>query len=204
MQIIALVFEDTISFGNIISILAFLGLALIAFVTLRERSISNTLMVTQLKARLDGCSLEQMKERVDTMWIFQLRRGITELEIKKLGKANSPIKLSPKAKEIIAPFVPRLKKFYQEINGDELGIVDLAVKLELQFGEVLVKEICPRIGITEGACLILAIAELRPISDEVLNDSINRNSGKIIQSLGIRGIPTPTPIRRALLKHRLL
>jgi|ERR1041385_4194416 uncharacterized protein YbcI len=200
MSLCAIVFEPTISFGNIVTAMSFLVFAIGAFVSLRERSTTNALMVTQIKARLDGCGLEQMKERVDTMWIFQLRRGLSELEQKGLGKTNSPMRLTKAATQAIEPLREDLKKFYEEIGGDKLGIVDLAVKIEQSFGHRIAEEVCNVCGVTQSGCLILAIAMLRPVTTRALNESTERSAERVDRSMSIKRIETPHPVRRALLQ----
>jgi hypothetical protein len=160
---VGLQFSDSVSIGNVLTIAAMLGGGLAAFFDLKGRSRTNILLIEQLRQRLDNCKLEQIQERVDTMWAFQLRRGLREVAQKGLGKINSPITLTREAESLMQPLVPELKQFYKIIHGEELGLVDLAIKLEQQFGHRLSEEVCTKASISDAACLVLAIAMLRPI-----------------------------------------
>ena len=81
------------------------------------------------------------------------------------------LRLTQKANQTIAPLVPELKTFYQVINGEQLGIVQLAIELEKQFGTRLQQEVCKTINISEGACLILAIGQLRPLTETAMDEA---------------------------------
>ncbi len=195
-----MIIEPTISFGNILTVGTFVFFGIGAYYKMGERSRANSLFSKQLKERVDHCNIEQIKERVDTMWIFQMRRGLAELEKKALGYVSSPIHLTKAAIEAIAPMVPRLKEFYVSIGGPKMGIIELAVKIEQVFGGEMSSTVCKQIGINDGACLVLAIAQLRPIGPEDIDKSIEVNLGKVHASMKISQIPTPLPIRRALMK----
>lgn len=199
-----IIFDPTISLGNVLTIVFFIVMISGAYYTTQARSLANSLFAKQLKERIDHCNLEQIKERVDTMWVFQMRRGLSELEKKELGYVSSPIKLTDKANEAIAPLVPKLKEFYQAIGGPKMGVIELAVKIEQQFGELLSQTVCKHIGVNDGACLVLAIAQLRPIGPEDIDLSAEKSFNKVHNSMKIGQIPTPAPIRKALFDNKLL
>lgn len=197
-------FNPSIDLGNILTIGFFIVLISGAYYTTLARSRANALYAKQLKDRVDLCNIEQMKERVDTMWVFQMRRGLAELEKKKLGYVASPIRLSDTANEAIAPMVPKLKKFYLAIGGPNMGAIELAVKIEQEFGQELSKSVCLHIGINDAACLVLAIAQLRPIGPEDINLSMEKNMNRVHNSMKVSAIPTPLPIRKALMDNQPL
>jgi hypothetical protein len=82
---LALQFSDQISIGNIITVLIFCIGGLAAFYDLREKAKTNRNMIDGLNRRLDLAEIEKLADRVTTMWMFQLRRGMGELETKGLG-----------------------------------------------------------------------------------------------------------------------
>jgi hypothetical protein len=167
-ELFALQFSDQVSLGNILSIISFLTVGLGAFFDLRSRAKSNAKNIEELVRRLNTAELEKLKVCVDTMWLFQLRRGLTEVETKGLGKINSPVQLTDQANELMKPLLRDLREFYETINGEQLGIVELAVAIEQQFGHRLIEEVCKKVGITDAACLVLAIGQLRPIGPNTL------------------------------------
>ena len=85
LSILALEFSDQISVGNILTIVFFLFGGLAAFYDLREKARTNQVNIKALMKRLDDCEIEKLSDRVTTMWMFQLRRGMGELEVKGLG-----------------------------------------------------------------------------------------------------------------------
>jgi hypothetical protein len=127
------------------------------------------------------------------MWLFQLRRGIVELENKGLGQVNSPLKLTKDADDLIQPLVPELRQFYLAINGDQLGLVELAVELERQFGPRLVDEVCKKVNISDAACLVLAIGQLRPVGPAALREAKELCLGTPLRELMPNRPPTPLP-----------
>jgi hypothetical protein len=81
------------------------------------------------------------------------------------------LRLTEKANAAIRPMVPELKQFYQIIDGEKLGLIQLAIEIEKQFGERLYSEVCKTINISDGACLILAIGQLRPLTEAAMDDA---------------------------------
>ena len=84
---------------------------------------------------------------------------------------NVMLRLTEKANRTIAPLVPELKAFYQSIDGENLGMVPLAIEIEKAFGRRLAKEVCKTIHISDGACLVLAIGQLRPLTEAAMDDA---------------------------------
>lgn len=131
---------------------------------------------------LAGVKLARIEVKVDTMWLYQLRRGLSEVQIKNLGEFNSPLHIGPDAEKYIRPLVPDLQAYYKKIDGERLSVIDLAVKLEQQFGNRIASEVCIKAGIHDAACLIMAISVLRPVTTHSLSD---RESAKAPSECGL-------------------
>src|SRR5436190_17546043 len=86
-----------ISLGNILTAAMVLTAILASFFALRERSKTNAWLITQLQERMDRVDIEQIKERTNTMWILQLRRGLVEAETRGLAISESPLTLTEEA-----------------------------------------------------------------------------------------------------------
>lgn len=166
--ILALTYSDNINFGNVLTMVVMAIGAIGAYFDLKSRSVMNKTSITSLKDRFDNFEPEKVSERVNTMWAFQLRRGFSEVEINNLGKINSPVVLSARAESLIEPLVPDLRAFYQEVDGPNLSLVDLASAIESKFGERLAREVCIPANIHDAACLIIAMSKLRPVSPKHL------------------------------------
>jgi len=167
-------FSNEVSIGNLIT----LGVVVIggvrAWTSLHTRAALNVSKIDSITKRLDEADLERLKVCVETMWLFQLRRGLAEVETKKLGTSNSPVILTKKANDLMQPLLPELKQFYNMIHGEELGLVELAIELERQFGNRLVSEVCKKVGVSDAACLVLAIGQLRPIGPDTLREALEQ------------------------------
>ena len=81
------------------------------------------------------------------------------------------LRLTEEANRTIAPLVPELKKFYEVIGGEKLGLIQLAIEIEKHFGQRLNETVCQSIKISEGACLILAIGQLRPLTEASMDEA---------------------------------
>lgn len=197
----ALVFNEQITLGNIIEIVSLIGMMLFGYAALRERSRTNAHLIKELNDRMDRCDIEQIKERTNTMWILQLRRGLVEAEVRGLGSSQSPFKLTEAAKGFLQPLMPQLKSFYKEIDGDSLGLIELADALELTYGDAITKEVCKRVieetgdKVTNAACLVLAIAQLRPISLELINEAAEQNIEDHKRNLALRDLPVKHEVK---------
>jgi hypothetical protein len=195
MIICALVFNESITLGNVIEICILFVSILFAYATLRERSKTNANLIIALKDRMDRCDVEQIKERVNTMWLFQLRRGLVEAEIKGFGAENSPFKLTAEANELLKPMLPELKQFYQVINGDDLGVVELANELERQFGHKIADMVCKKAKVSDAACMVLTIAQLRPISSATIDAAEQLCHEEALQLMKLRDLPVKRDVK---------
>lgn len=119
---------------------------------------------------LAGVRLARIEVKVDTMWLFQLRRGMSEIHNRALGGFQSPLQLTPEAATFINPLAPELKVFYDNIHGEKLSLVELAIELEKEFGQRISQDVCIKAGIHDAACLIMALSVLRPVKPSDLID----------------------------------
>lgn len=185
---IAFIFNSEISIGNVLSIATILTVTLGAYFSLRESSRTNKNMLHDLRDRLDRVKLEEIKERVHIMWLFQLRRGLAETEMKGLGQSDSPLTLTEEAMNTIKPMVPELKAFYEKIGGDKVGLIELAIELETEFGTRIVKTICNKIQVSDAACLVIAIAQLRPIGLAIIDEEEQRVRLEVLDHKRLRDL----------------
>lgn len=93
--------------------------------------------------------------KVDELWRFQMRRGFNEAIEKGVATVNSPMNVTPAAREAFVPLIDRLRDLHTQYGN--LEDHDFAVWIENKLGELIASEVCPRLGIQEGACLVLAI-----------------------------------------------
>ena len=103
-----------------------------------------------------GKRMGQIELKVDTLWDFQLRRGISEAVQKGAATVNSPVTITDEARKWMSSLAVELRAFYRTL-GRTLSDRDLAIEIERRFGERLVKEVCIPRGIFEAACLVIAV-----------------------------------------------
>lgn len=161
-----------IGLANLLTLLTFLAVTLSAYFKLRERSLTNRKDIDDVLERLEVFDLGRTKFCVETLWVFQLRRGMLEAVTNDLGTEKSPFRLTASASQLLEPILPELKAFYKEIGGDKIGIVELSVALESKFGEKIVEEVCKKVNVTKAACMVVAISMLRPISQKSLTSAL--------------------------------
>jgi hypothetical protein len=106
----------------------------------------------------------RMEVKIDTLWDFQMRRGAGELVAKGHATVNSPIVLSEEAKKWMHELAEELKKFYSKL-GRHLSDRDLAFEIERRYGDDILKKVCIPNGISEGACLIIAMEVAKEINE---------------------------------------
>ncbi len=101
--------------------------------------------------------LDKMEVKVDTLWAFQIRRGIVEGVNNDSLKLNSPATLTESGKKMFAHISASLGSWYA-LRGKNMKDLDAMIDLEMCAGERLVKEVCIPFKISHGACLIGALA----------------------------------------------
>lgn len=68
--------------------------------------------------------------------------------------------VSSEARQAYAALTPALKRWYL-YNGHGLSENELFQAVEKNFGAQLEKDICPQLGITAGACIVVAMELMR-------------------------------------------
>ena len=101
--------------------------------------------------------------KVDTMWQFTMRRGISEAVNNDLMRHNSPLEITAKGYSFIRPMAQELWEYYQKYPATvgKLSDSDLALAIERDFGERLLKEVCIPNNLLYGECIILAVEAVR-------------------------------------------
>jgi hypothetical protein len=107
-----------------------------------------------------GWKLGRIELQVDTIWEFLMRRAISEAMQKELIVSNSPVIPTVIAIEVFSVIVPKLKKFYKT-KGKGLSNKELFRATEVEFGDVFVNDICPKLKITAGACVATAMVLMK-------------------------------------------
>jgi len=104
--------------------------------------------------------LSRIESRVEVLWCFQLRRGVTETLTSGMLEHNSPFRISPKIQDKYAVMFEGVRNYYLS-HGQELSDSDLAMAIENQFWPEI-REMCLAEGIHDGACLMLMMNFVRP------------------------------------------
>ena len=99
----------------------------------------------------------KLELKIDTLWDFQLRRGRVEAVRQGLATKNSPVTVTEEAKSRIKDLVEPLRAIFINL-GDDPKDRDLAIAIEKYFGDELVDKICIPLKVSQGACLIIAMA----------------------------------------------
>jgi hypothetical protein len=110
---------------------------------------------------LAGVKLTTLQVKVDTMWEFTLRRGISEAVKSGLAHVNSPVMVTQAALEMMEPLHNDLKALLPALvfKPD----VDIAVVIEKNLGEKILHDICLPHGLYIGACLFIAVEYVKKL-----------------------------------------
>jgi len=125
------------------------------------------LFLTDLKdAKNQLARLGAVEVKVDTMWAFQIRRGMVEVVERGAGTMSSPLTFSKEALEALDPLKHALILFYKGLPKGKSD-ADVLLEIEAQFGEQLLEKVCLPCRLSHGACLLLAyaVAKQAPILD---------------------------------------
>ena len=122
------------------------------------------------EAGLDGVkiTLTELRVKADTLWAFQMRRGVAEAVNSELAKMESPVVFRKEAMDTLAPLKARLVAFVDE--NEHLKPLDLALKMEAEFGPELLVDFCIPERASNGACLLAAMQAGTGKLVEVTND----------------------------------
>ena len=98
--------------------------------------------------------------RIDTntkaIWSFLMRRAAVKAVQSGLGTMNSPIVIKPEVLQLLKPLESELKAIYEK--NKKLADDALLLEIERTLGEKIVKNVCLIHGISDGECLIIALA----------------------------------------------
>ena len=111
-----------------------------------------------LKMRTE--TLGELKVKVDTMWSFQMRRGMSEVVEKGIGTMSSPLIFTDQAKAALETIKNDLVCFYNGLSPT-MSDPDVLLELERKFGDQLLTQVCIPFNLTHGACLLLAYSVAR-------------------------------------------
>ena len=100
--------------------------------------------------------------KVETTWDFIMDRARIEARQGGYVKRESPLVLTERGKQAIAPIVPEVAQFcrqHPEFNG--MSISQLEIELARVFRHKLAEEVCEPNHIYMGACMVLLIEALK-------------------------------------------
>jgi hypothetical protein len=100
----------------------------------------------------------RLEFKVDTMWDFQIRRGLSELVEKGIGKMNSPLVLDKALTPKVVKALDPIKGGLHEIGVKHKKDSDAMLEIEAKYGDELLRTICVPLGLSHSACLIVALA----------------------------------------------
>jgi len=137
--------------------IGWIAAAFLAWRAFREKKPAGKSMRDQLD-ELDR-RLVAIEVKVDTMWMFTLRRGQSEAIVDKLMKQNSPLVVTEKAYQLIKPMIPDLQALYERYakGKTEIDEAELALVIEQELGDRILQEICIPNHLYLGACLVIAV-----------------------------------------------
>ena len=115
--------------------------------------------------------INSIEQRIETLWDFQLRRASVEALSSGIAVRNSPIKVTPEAKEWMQSLAAELRAFYRKM-GRTLSTSQLAEEIERRFGKEIVDKVCIPHGLFQGACLLIAMEVAKePEPDDVSTEA---------------------------------
>lgn len=106
---------------------------------------------------LAGVKIARLELQVNTIWDFLMRRALGESVQKGLGTMNSPITFNEDAKKLFNSMSSDLKNFYKTLSKN-LSHSELLQRLERNFGDKILREICIPNNLTHGSCLLIALS----------------------------------------------
>lgn len=119
---------------------------------------------------LGAYKMGRLEVKVDTMWDFQMRRAFSEAVNTGVGTMNSPLQFVPEAMEKLECMKPALQDFWAQ--NKLLPMNEFVVKLENNFGTRIMEEVCIPLGLSHGACLLMAAAAAKNVESIDLDDFI--------------------------------
>lgn len=127
---------------------------LFAFVNTMANKIS--MLQLQVSNLIPPSQITALAVKIDTLWMFHLRRGVALALDKDTVTMNSPIKIvDSKVREAYQPFMEQLAILAQSHKNK--CDVDLAAAIEHKIGDELSLDICRKLQINNGECLVYAV-----------------------------------------------
>ena len=112
--------------------------------------------------------IAKLEVKVDTMWDFQMRRAFSEAVTTGVGTMNSPLKFDEQVRSTLDPLKAELQDFYKIHETTQL--MDFIIMLENNFGDRILKDVCIPLGLSHGACLLIALAVAKNTDTLELDD----------------------------------
>lgn len=101
--------------------------------------------------------MAKIELKVDTMWDFITKRGVTEGLQKGFFTMNSPISIPENLRDMVTKAVPALRSFYLK-TGQGMTDAELAYEIERRYGTQILKKVCVPNGMPPESGLVIAIA----------------------------------------------
>lgn len=98
----------------------------------------------------------QIELKLDIIWSYIMERGMASMIANNLGTLNSPLVISDDVIAWFAPMEKELKALYKKHS--KLDDYKLGFEIQKSFGERMLKEICIPHKVTNGECLLIAVA----------------------------------------------
>lgn len=114
-----------------------------------------------------GIRFGKLELKVDTMWAFQMRRALAESVNSGVATMNSPLKFTSEIRAYLDPIRLSLREFHQAV-GFKMNDTEELLEIERRFGDNLARDVCIPCRISQGSCLLLALAVARDTEDLVI------------------------------------
>lgn len=98
----------------------------------------------------------QIELKLDIIWSYIMERGMASMITSGLGTLNSPLIISDEAIAWFAPMEKELKSIYKKYT--KLDDYKLGFEIQKSLGDRMLREICIPHKITNGECLLIAVA----------------------------------------------
>lgn len=109
--------------------------------------------------------MSSTETKLNVVWGFLMNRAIGEAVQKNIATFNSPVIVSEEAKKWMDGMANQLRDFYAKL-GRRMSEWELALEIERVYGDRILKEVCIPNGLSQGACLLIAIEVARDMSQK--------------------------------------
>lgn len=132
------------------------GIGLKIYFSLRDKIDANH---TELVKQLEQLRLCDMKQQtmIDATWDFVSDNAKLAAAKKGLGKVNSPLTITDKARKIYdsTGWTKKLHEFYRSLST-VLTTRELEMEIQTRFRPELIRDICIPFGMEHGECVVIA------------------------------------------------